>query len=298
MSESLCAHFQRRVAELGDTAAICRADGTVALTWSHYGDQVRRVAAGLTALGVRRGDVVAMMLTNRPEFHVVDAAVMHLGAVGFSVYNTSAAAQITRLLQAADASGRYDVILLTRGGGSLEDLWSFNDERVARAIFASRIPVVSAVGHETDVTIADFVADLRAPTPSAAAEVVSRNQQELLRQVQSARQRLVRVYGRQQRGRIHAGAHAAIPYREQRIVRGHVVVLRDRFDHAVDRSRDLLIADGTQHVARMHVCSLISRGVEPAFRRSRKREHRSHLHAGGGRGQRRQSGGGFDFRPG
>jgi exodeoxyribonuclease VII large subunit len=75
-----------------------------------------------------------------------------------------------------------------RGGGSLEDLWSFNDERVARAIFASLIPVAPSA--ETDVTIADFVADLRAPTPSAAAEVVSRNQLELLRQLQNGQQRL------------------------------------------------------------------------------------------------------------
>ncbi|BBX83663.1 AMP-dependent synthetase/ligase [Mycolicibacterium aubagnense] len=102
MSESLCAHFQRRVAELGDTAAICHADGTVALTWSQYGAEVRRVAAGLAGLGVRRGDVVAMMLTNRSEFHVVDAAVMHLGAVGFSVYNTSATAQISYLFENAE----------------------------------------------------------------------------------------------------------------------------------------------------------------------------------------------------
>lgn len=107
-----------------------------------------------------------------------------------AVQGDDAPGQIVRAIELANARGECDVLIVGRGGGSLEDLWSFNDERVARAIFASRIPVVSAVGHETDVTIADFVADLRAPTPSAAAEIVSRNQQELLRQIQSAQQRL------------------------------------------------------------------------------------------------------------
>ena len=107
-----------------------------------------------------------------------------------AVQGDDAPGQIVRAIELANQRNECDVLIVGRGGGSLEDLWSFNDERVARAIFASRIPVVSAVGHETDVTIADFVADLRAPTPSAAAEVVSRNQQELLRQVQSAQQRL------------------------------------------------------------------------------------------------------------
>ena len=107
-----------------------------------------------------------------------------------AVQGDDAPGQIVRAIELANVRNECDVLIVGRGGGSLEDLWSFNDERVARAIFASTIPIVSAVGHETDVTIADFVGDLRAPTPSAAAEIVSRNQQELLRQVQNAHQRL------------------------------------------------------------------------------------------------------------
>ncbi|CDL87688.1 exodeoxyribonuclease VII large subunit [Xenorhabdus cabanillasii] len=107
-----------------------------------------------------------------------------------AVQGAEAPLQIIRAIELANTRQECDILIVGRGGGSLEDLWCFNDEQVARAIFQSQIPIVSAVGHETDVTIADFVADLRAPTPSAAAELVSRNQIELLRQVQSLQQRL------------------------------------------------------------------------------------------------------------
>ncbi|MCH7605983.1 MAG: exodeoxyribonuclease VII large subunit [Chloroflexi bacterium] len=99
------------------------------------------------------------------------------------VQGPDAAADIVGAIEALNKDGRSDVVVVARGGGSLEELWPFNEEIVARAIYASKIPVVSAIGHETDTTIADMVADLRAPTPSAAAELVVPDQRELKRQL-------------------------------------------------------------------------------------------------------------------
>jgi len=96
-----------------------------------------------------------------------------------AVQGSSAAGEIVDAIQIANQLKHCDVLIVGRGGGSLEDLWPFNEEIVARAIFASEIPIVSAVGHEVDITIADFVADARAPTPSAAAELLSPDQTEL-----------------------------------------------------------------------------------------------------------------------
>ena len=87
---------------------------------------------------------------------------------------------IIEAIQLANQRDEVDVLIICRGGGSIEDLWSFNDELVAREIFSSRLPIISAVGHQTDITISDFVADLRAPTPTAAAEIVSKSYEELL----------------------------------------------------------------------------------------------------------------------
>ena len=106
------------------------------------------------------------------------------------VQGSQAAPSITENIYLANRQALCDVLIVGRGGGSIEDLWAFNEEIVARAIFESKIPIISAVGHETDTTIADFVADLRAPTPTAAAELAVPNQQELYQNVLAAKQRI------------------------------------------------------------------------------------------------------------
>ncbi len=113
------------------------------------------------------------------------------------VQGADAAAQIAAAIRQAGERAECDVLIVGRGGGSLEDLWAFNEEAVARAIHASTIPVVSAVGHEVDFTIADFVADVRAPTPSAAAELLSPDRNEWLLNLRRFEQRLQRAVQKQ-----------------------------------------------------------------------------------------------------
>ncbi len=125
----------------------------------------RTVGIVTSPTGAAVRDLITVLHRRCPILSIIIAPVQVQGA--------GAAEQITAAIHALNRLGVVDVMIIGRGGGSLEDLWSFNEEAVVRAIAASRVPVVSAVGHETDVTLADFAADVRAPTPSAAAEMVA-----------------------------------------------------------------------------------------------------------------------------
>lgn len=120
--------------------------------------------------------------------------VAKITIVPCAVQGVKATAEIVRGMELANLLPDVDVIIVGRGGGSIEDMWSFNEEPVARAIAGSRVPVISAVGHEVDFTIADFAADLRAPTPSAAAELVAKNADEMANNIKRLERGLVSSY--------------------------------------------------------------------------------------------------------
>ena len=149
----------------------------------------RRIGVITSATGAAIRDVLSVLARRWP---LADVEILPVPVQG-----REAPPAIVAMLRKASASARYDVLLLTRGGGSLEDLWAFNEEAVARAIHASAVPVVSAVGHEIDFSIADFVADLRAPTPSAAAELLVPDAVAIDRHLQQLQQRMVTLQQRQ-----------------------------------------------------------------------------------------------------
>ncbi|HAG96764.1 MAG: exodeoxyribonuclease VII large subunit [Pseudomonadales bacterium] len=132
----------------------------------------RRIGVVTSATGAAIHDILSVLKRRFPLTEVVLYPSL--------VQGREAVNALCQAIAAANRRNECDVLIVGRGGGSLEDLWCFNDEQVARAITASKLPVVSAVGHETDFTIADFVADVRAPTPSAAAELLSADGRELL----------------------------------------------------------------------------------------------------------------------
>jgi len=165
-----------------------------------------RVAVVTSPTGAVIRDIVHVATRRFPGAHIVVVPSKTQGADAAGPL----AFAIGRVSKLAAPMG-FDVMIVARGGGSLEDLWAFNDERVARAIADSPIPVVSGVGHETDVTIADFVADCRAPTPSAAAELVFPKRDDLVVELRSRVDRCARVLHRdieRDRHRLRAGRAA------------------------------------------------------------------------------------------
>jgi exodeoxyribonuclease VII large subunit len=134
-----------------------------------------RIGVITSETGAALQDIRSVLSRRHPSVEVILASVR--------VQGVGAAEEIAEAIEQMNRYGDIDVLIVGRGGGSLEDLWAFNEERVARAIYASKIPIISAVGHEIDFSIADFVADLRAPTPSAAAELVVRDRTELLEDI-------------------------------------------------------------------------------------------------------------------
>jgi exodeoxyribonuclease VII large subunit len=202
---------------------------------------------------------------------------LHLQIYPVRVQGSNAAREIAIAIKHLSRWQLHDVVLICRGGGSLEDLWAFNEEPVARAIAACTIPTISGIGHETDFTIADFVADLRAPTPSAAAEIVIRAKSEICMQVDAD----VR--------RIRAVVESRVAMTRERLERRRVALFRlldararllrrrlsaaseplARFPQRVDRARHR-IQSLAAHLEAVSPLSVLSRGYAIAFSRTRR----------------------------
>ena len=196
----------------------------------------KRIAVVTAQTGAAVRDIIITLHRRYPLADVVLYPTLVQGG--------GATQSIVQSIQAAN-KGDFDVLIVGRGGGSIEDLWAFNEEAVARVIFDSQIPVISAIGHETDTTIADFVSDLRAPTPTAAAELAVPNQAELLERISSYRSRMYRTVSgtvnqqKQALNRLSSSFPLAYPERLYR-----------PFIERVERATESLQRESLQHLNR------------------------------------------------
>ncbi|MBV9268797.1 MAG: exodeoxyribonuclease VII large subunit [Acidobacteriaceae bacterium] len=225
----------------------------------------RRIAIVTSPSGAVIRDILHVLARRFPG--------LHIRLFPSQVQGEGSVEQVCAGLAFFSANRWADVVIVARGGGSLEDLWTFNEESVARAVAASRAPVISAIGHETDFTICDFVADLRAPTPSAAAEMVICTRESLLQQIanerakllQAARYRILRSSrDLHQKGTDRAGTlmHRVLTRSEQRLDD-----LESRAQRAGQRIRDKLRGRVSQLAQRLQAADLRLR-----FARDRRRQ--------------------------
>ena len=173
----------------------------------------------------------------RDMLSVVDRRFEHVSIliVPSLVQGDKAAGQLVEGIEYLNDRDDIDLIIVSRGGGSIEDLWPFNEEKVARAIYASQIPVISGVGHETDFTIADFVADLRAPTPSAAAELAIANREEIENQLDNLSRRLLN----KQKSRLRSAKDRLNSIANRRIFKKPEEMFIDKMQRLDEFSREL-----------------------------------------------------------
>ena len=189
----------------------------------------RRIGVVTSPTGAAIRDILRVLKRRFPNVHVLLFPV--------KVQGEGAAGEIVAALQYFNRAKAVDVLIVARGGGSLEDLWAFNEEIVARAIAASQIPVITGIGHETDFTIADFAADLRAPTPSAAAEIVVRSRQEFERHIADYFRNLVQ----QMRYRISQWRHHVRDLESHRGFRQLELLVRRRRQQVDELSSSLAV---------------------------------------------------------
>ena len=224
---------------------------------------VRRIGVITSPSGAAVRDVLSVLAR---RFPLVEADVLPVPVQG-----SGAAAQIVAMLRDAISSERYDVLVLARGGGSLEDLWAFNDEHLARAIAASPVPIVSAVGHETDFSLSDFAADLRAPTPSVAAELMVPHRDDLLHRLRILEARLLNLQGQRLRQAMQRTDRAQLRLNAWKPLAGLELVRRRQ--PVVDREHGAAARRQVEREgARLRHADAVLRATHPQRRIARLRE--------------------------